>query len=172
VAQGVLREDLFYRLNVFPIALPPLRDRGADIGLLAQHFLDQLNARDGSTKRFTPAALDLMQAYAWPGNVRELRNAVERAAILADERIDAGDLPTLKSADGASTTDEENLLRVKVGTRLTEVERRLILATLEALGGNKAKTAERLGISLKTLYNRLNMYQGHGHHERPAKPES
>ena len=169
VAQGTLREDLFYRLNVFPIELPPLRERGADISLLAQHFLDQLNARDGIAKRFTPGALVRMQAFGWPGNVRELRNVVERAAILADELIDSTDLPTLKPADAIGEEDE-SVLRVKVGTRLAEVERRLILATLEAHGGNKAKTAEQLGISLKTLYNRLNMYQGHGHHERPAKP--
>ena len=170
VAQGVLREDLFYRLNVFPIELPPLRERGADISLLAQHFLDQLNGREGTAKRFMPGALTLMQSCAWPGNVRELKNAVERAAILADELIDVDDLPTLKSTDEIPDGDE-SVLRVKIGSRLAEVERRMILATLEALGGHKARTAERLGISLKTLYNRLNMYQGHGHNERPTKPE-
>lgn len=169
VANGSLREDLFYRLNVFPIELPPLRDRGADISLLAQHFLDQVNAREGTIKRFDAGALALLQGCAWPGNVRELRNVVERAAILADEVIDSGDLPTLKSTEAIQEGDGD-VVRVKVGTRLADVERRLILATLEALGGNKAKTAERLGISLKTLYNRLNMYQGHGHHERPEKP--
>ena len=168
VATGLLREDLFYRLNVFPIELPPLRERGADLSLLAQHFLDQVNARDGSAKRFGVGALACLQGCAWPGNVRELRNVVERAAILADEVIDSGDLPTLKRTD-AIVEGDESVVRVKVGTRLAEVERRLILATLEALGGNKAKTAERLGVSLKTLYNRLNMYQGHGHHERPEK---
>ena len=169
VANGTLREDLFYRLNVFPIELPPLRERGADISLLAQHFLDQVNAREGTTKRFDAGALALLQGCAWPGNVRELRNVVERAAILADELIDSGDLPTLKPSD-AIVEGDENTVRVKIGTRLAEVERRLILATLDGLDGNKAKTAERLGISLKTLYNRLNMYQGHGHHERPEKP--
>jgi two-component system, NtrC family, response regulator AtoC len=169
VAKNLLREDLFYRLNVFPIHLPPLRERGADVTLLAQHFLDQLNARQGSAKRFSPSALAKMQAAAWAGNVRELKNVVERAAILADDVIDPDDLPTLKSAD-LIPDGEESLLRVRVGSPLAEVERRLILATLAALGGNKGRTAEALGISLKTLYNRLNMYQGHGHNERPAKP--
>jgi len=169
VANGSLREDLFYRLNVFPIELPPLRERGTDIGLLAQHFLDQVNSREGSAKRFDASALTRLQGCAWPGNVRELRNVVERAAILADDVIDSRDLPTLEPADAILERDE-NVVRVKIGTRLADVERRLILATLDALGGNKAKTAERLGISLKTLYNRLNMYQGHGHHERPEKP--
>ena len=91
-----------------------------------------------------------MQGCGWPGNVRELRNVVERAAILADDLIESSDLPMLKLADAISENDE-NVLRVKVGTRPSEVE--------------------RLGINLKTLYNRLNMYQGHGHHGRPAKPE-
>jgi DNA-binding NtrC family response regulator len=169
VAKNLLREDLFYRLNVFPIHLPPLRERGADVTLLAQHFLDQLNARQGSAKRFSPSALAKMQAAAWAGNVRELKNVVERAAILADDVIDPDDLPTLKSAD-LIPDGEESLLRVRVGSPLAEVERRLILATLAALGGNKGRTAEALGISLKTLYNRLNMYQGHGQNERPPKP--
>ena len=169
VEKGTLREDLFYRLNVFPIHLPPLRQRGADISLLAQNFLDQLNAREGSAKRFAPRALERLQASSWPGNVRELKNVVERAAILGDELIGPDDLPLPKAAD-AIVEGEERMLRVKVGSRLADVERRLIVATLEALGGNKGKAAEVLGISLKTLYNRLNMYQGHGHNERPLKP--
>ncbi len=169
VAQNALREDLFYRLNVFPIHLPPLRERGADVSLLAQHFLDQVNARQGSAKRFAPGALAAMQAAAWAGNVRELKNVVERAAILADDLIDRDDFPTLKRADLIPERDE-SLLRVKVGSPLAEVERRLILATLDALGGNKSRAAETLGVSLKTLYNRLNMYQGHGQNERPPKP--
>ena len=171
VEKGALREDLFYRLNVFPIHLPPLRERGADISLLAQDFLDQLNAREGSAKRFTPDALAQLQASPWPGNVRELKNVVERAAILADEVIDRDDLPLAKPAD-AIADGESSVLRVKVGSRLADVERRLILATLAAVGGNKAKAAELLGISLKTLYNRVNMYQGHGHNDRPPLESS
>ncbi len=171
VAQDTLREDLFYRLNVFPIHLPPLRERGADVQLLAQLFLDQLNARQGGAKRFAPGAMAAMQAGAWPGNVRELKNVVERAAILADDVIESDDLPTLKGAEPARVYDESSL-RIKVGSPLAEVERRLILATLEALEGNKGRAAEMLGISLKTLYNRLNMYQGHGQNERPPKPRN
>ena len=166
VARNVLREDLFYRLNVFPIHLPPLRNRGADVTLLAQYFLDQLNARESSAKRFAPCALERLQASAWPGNVRELKNVVERAAILADEWIEAFDLPTSKAAEAIVDSDE-SVLRIKIGTPLAEVERRLILATLAALSSNKGRTAVALGISLKTLYNRLNMYQGHGQNERP-----
>jgi two-component system response regulator AtoC len=169
VEKGRLREDLFYRLNVFPIHLPPLRQRGADISLLAQNFLDQLNAREGSAKLFAPSALERLQAAPWPGNVRELKNVVERAAILADELIGPDDLPLARAAD-AIVEGGESELRVKIGSRLADVERRLILATLEALAGNKSKAAEMLGISLKTLYNRLNMYQGHGQNERHPKP--
>jgi two-component system response regulator AtoC len=169
VDKGTLREDLFYRLNVFPIHLPPLRDRDADVALLAQGFLDQLNVREGSRKRFDPRALERLLKAAWPGNVRELKNVVERAAILADDLIGPDDLP-LETASEAIGDGEESMLRVKIGSRLADVERRLILATLEALGGNKVRAAEVLGISLKTLYNRINVYQGHGHNERPPKP--
>ncbi len=169
VARGALREDLFYRLSVFPIQLPPLRNRGADVTMLAQQFLDQLNAREGSAKRFTACALQGLAAAAWPGNVRELKNVVERAAILADDWIDRDDLPTLKAPMAAPNHGREGELYFKIGSQLAEMERSLILATLEALGANKKKTAGVLGISLKTLYNRLNMYQGHGHCERPKR---
>ncbi len=156
VAEGRLREDLLYRLNVFPIELPPLRTRGADVSLLAEHFLEVVNARDGRTKRFAPRALAHLQTLAWPGNVRELRNVVERAAILVDETIDLEALPSATSA----VLGEERTLRIRVGSSLADAERRLILATLDALDGRKQETANALGISLKTLYNRLNVYQG------------
>jgi DNA-binding NtrC family response regulator len=155
VANGQLREDLFYRLNVFPIELPPLRTREEDPALLAEHFLEQVNAREGTRKRFAPRALARLQALSWPGNVRELKNAVERAAILADVTIEAEALP-LPQVD--TPIAEDATLQVRVGTPLGDIERRVILATLENLGGNKRRTAEVLGISLKTLYNRLNVY--------------
>jgi len=155
VAKGQLREDLLYRLNVFPIELPPLRARGEDLALLAEHFLEQVNSRESTRKRFTPRALARLHALAWPGNVRELKNAVERAAILADDAIDAEALPGPPLEVPAS----DDTLQVRVGTRLDDVERRVILATLESLGGNKRKSAEALGISLKTLYSRLGIYQ-------------
>ena len=158
VAKGQLREDLLYRLNVFPIELPPLRARDGDIALLAEYFLEQVNARDGSAKRFSPRTLARLQDMPWPGNVRELKNAVERAAILADVTIDLENLPV---PQGEEPIAGDSALSVQVGTPLAAIERRVILATLESLDGNKRRAAEVLGISLKTLYNRLNVYQAH-----------
>jgi two-component system, NtrC family, response regulator AtoC len=153
VAEGKLREDLYHRLNVFPIHMPPLRERTSDIELLAQHFLDQLNKRESGQKAFTPAAIAALYAHSWPGNVRELKNYVQRAFILADELIDADLAPTAVAAPEAAP-----LLTVRVGATLDEVGRRLIEATL-AECGSKRKAAEMLGISLKTLYNRLAVYK-------------
>src|SRR3954471_13142545 len=153
VADGKLREDLYHRLNVFPIAMPPLRDRTSDIELLAQHFLDVLNKQEGTSKSFTPAAIAALYVHSWPGNVRELKNYVQRAFILADDVIDADLAPTTVTAPEAVP-----LLTVRVGTTLDEVERRLIEATL-AECGSKRKAADMLGISLKTLYNRLAAYK-------------
>jgi len=153
VAKGKLREDLLYRLNVFPIHLPALRDRRDDVELLAEHFLTQLNKEQGTSKTFTKPAIQRMRAYGWPGNVRELKNLIHRAYILAEEQIGPENLP-LGVEDTASSS-----LDVKVGTSLDEAERRLILATLEDCSGDKKKTADILGISLKTLYNRLNEYK-------------
>jgi DNA-binding NtrC family response regulator len=157
VAEGALREDLLYRLSVFPILLPPLRERGDDVELLAQHFLAAANRRDGTAKRFSDAALERLRRLPWPGNVRELRNAVERAAILADVAIEPAVLPDPEPSEAAAAADA--MLRVRVGSSIAEVERRLILATLDALQGDKKRAAELLGISLKTLYNRLNVYE-------------
>jgi DNA-binding NtrC family response regulator len=156
VADGKLREDLFHRLNVFPIAMPPLRDRGTDIELLAQHFLDVLNRQESTTKSFAPATIAALYAHNWPGNVRELKNYVQRAYILADEVIEANLAPA-----GVTSRDSAPLLSVRVGTTLDEVSRRLIEATL-AECGSKRKAAEMLGISLKTLYNRLAAYKEDG----------
>ena len=155
VAAGKLRKDLLYRLNVFPIELPPLRRREDDVVLLGEHFLERVNSRDGSRKRFASRAHARLRALSWPGNVRELENAVERAAILRDETIDADALP--RPHPGA-TFAEDHMLHVPVGTPLGAVERSMILATLESFGGNKRLTAEVLGISLKTLYGRLSIY--------------
>jgi DNA-binding NtrC family response regulator len=156
VARGQLREDLLYRLNVFPVELPPLRARGEDLVLLAEHFLAEVNARESSHKEFTQRALARLRALAWPGNVRELKNAVERAAILADERIDVDALP---AAPREVPIAEDTTLPVRIGTPIGEVERLVVLATLESVGGNKRRAAELLGISLKTLYSRLGVYR-------------
>jgi DNA-binding NtrC family response regulator len=155
VAAGKLREDLLYRLNVFPIHLPTLSERGDDIGALAQHFLDQLNKEQGTAKRFTPQALDRLRSHRWPGNVRELRNVVQRAFILAEGDVDVDCLPVSVHAPGPASS-----LHLKVGTSVPEAEKRLILATLEHFAGDKKQAAEVLKISLKTLYNRLSMYKG------------
>jgi DNA-binding NtrC family response regulator len=153
VAEGKLREDLYHRLNVFPIAMPPLRERTTDIELLAQHFLDQLNKQENASKSFAPAAIAALYGHSWPGNVRELKNYVQRAFILADDVIDATLAPTTVAAPESAP-----LLTVRVGTTLDEVGRRLIEATL-AECGSKRKAADMLGISLKTLYNRLAVYK-------------
>ncbi|HEY1288996.1 MAG TPA: sigma-54 dependent transcriptional regulator, partial [Burkholderiales bacterium] len=153
VADGKLREDLYHRLNVFPIAMPPLRERGNDIELLAQHFLELLNKQESSGKSFAPATLAALYAHSWPGNVRELKNYVQRAYILADEVIEADLAPATVTAP-----DSASLLTVRVGSTLEEVSRRLIEATL-AECGSKRKAADMLGISLKTLYNRLAAYK-------------
>jgi len=158
VEAGSLREDLLYRLNVFPIHLPPLRERGDDVVVLAEHFLAALNRREATDKRWSDAALLRLRELPWPGNVRELRNVVERAAIMTDHVIAAEDLPVPEGETAARPAEPDGALRVNVGTSISEVERELILATLEQLAGDKKRAAEVLGISLKTLYNRLAVY--------------
>ena len=155
VAEGKLREDLLYRLRVFPLHLPPLRERGEDIALLANHFLEKMNAAESTSKSFAPAVIDRFMAYDWPGNVRELRNVVHRSFIMADDVIETGCLP---HELGQPKQSVGPYFEVKVGCKVSEVERRLILATLEQCGGTKERAAEILGISLKTLYNRLREY--------------
>jgi DNA-binding NtrC family response regulator len=155
VAEGKLRDDLFHRLNVFPIQLPPLRERGTDIERLAQHFLDRLNKDEGTQKTFTPAAIAALYAHTWPGNVRELKNYVQRVFILADKLLDVELAP-----DAFVEREPASILTVRIGSSLEEVNRRVIEATLADCGNVKRKAAETLGISLKTLYNRLAAYQG------------
>lgn len=156
VASGKLREDLHYRLEVFPLQLPSLRDRREDIEILANHFLVEMNKTEGKAKVFVPDAIDVLRAYSWPGNVRELRNVVQRSYIMAeDETIDSRDLP---QDLGPQKQDSGPYLSVAVGATIADVERRLIFATLDQCGGTKEKAAEMLGISLKTLYNRLREY--------------
>jgi two-component system response regulator AtoC len=160
VSEGRLREDLYYRLNVFPIELPPLRERPGDVALLSRYFLDALNAAEGTQKSFHAAAIERLERHDWPGNVRELKNAIHRAYIMAEGEIDATSLPADLGAPAVVGSDpSDGGPALKVGTSLSEAERRLILATLDHYGGDKKKTAEILGISLKTLYNRLNVYK-------------
>jgi two-component system response regulator AtoC len=154
ITEGKLRLDLYHRLNVFPLVIPPLRERAADIELLARSFLDEFNGAHGDSKFLTEDALLSLGHYHWPGNVRELRNYMQRAFILSDRAIDATALaPALTSHAPAGLT-----LAIPVGTSLAEVDRKLIFATLEMCGGVKKRAADVLGISLKTLYNRLEEY--------------
>ena len=157
VADGRLREDLYYRLKVFPIRLPELAAREGDVERLALAFLERLNRASGRRLRFAPEALEALQRYDWPGNVRELWHAVERASILADDRITAEMLPAEVLAKHRGGHDHR--VAIPPGLPLDEVVRQHTLTTLEHLGGNKRRTARALGISVKTLYNRLDRYQ-------------
>ena len=152
-----LREDLFYRLNVFPIVLPPLREREGDALLLADHFLKALNASAEADKRLSDRARARIRAHPWPGNVRELKNELHRAFIMAEGAIELDDLASGTRPDPASAPGP-GTPQPGVGGSLDESERQLILATLEHCGGDKKRAAEILGISLKTLYNRLHLY--------------
>jgi len=169
IRDGKLREDLFYRLQVFPLALPPLRQRGEDIELLAKHFLGQLNREAATSKRWTDAALERLRRYPWPGNVRELKNLVQRAFILSDGDITVNALNCLQLAPPTSALHKE-IVPVPLGASLDDAERQVIVATLEHCGGNKNETARMLGVSLKTLYNRLNVYRAAD--APPAEPAS
>jgi len=160
VTQGLLREDLLYRLAVFPLPLPPLRAREADIELLAQHFLNELNAAAGASKAFTTLAREFLARHDWPGNVRELKNAVQRAFILADTEVNFDLRGSAMPRAQKSPVNTGTLLQFAVGTPLQDIEREVIAATLEHCRGRKRETAELLGVSLKTLYNRLNAYRG------------
>jgi DNA-binding NtrC family response regulator len=157
VESGALRSDLFYRLSVFPIEMPPLRERREDIELLANLFLANLNKEAGTNKILSRSARRFLNEYRWPGNVRELKNLVQRAFILADRELDVTSImPTPRPP--ASTMDGDCLL-LPLGSRLADAEQQLICATLGHCGGNKTRAAEVLGVSLKTLYNRLNEYE-------------
>ncbi len=153
VRAGQLREDLMYRLAVFPIEVPALRERDGDAELLAEHFLRQLNEAERTRKVFSRQAIGIIRSYRWPGNVRELKNAVQRAYIMSDDVVDIDFLGT----DGNVPVGD--FLRVPVGTPLAEIERQAIHTTLDLCDGNKRRCAEMLGVSLKTLYNRLAEYQ-------------
>lgn len=160
------REDLFFRLNVFQVALPPLRERREDVPLLAQYFVDKFNSDSGKhIVGMHPEALDVLKNYDWPGNIRELRNAVERAVILCDEELIQRDhLPP----DMAGRGPERQTFRLAYGLPLDLLEKEYILGTLQRNGGNKARTAEILGVSEKTLYNKLNRYAAEARAQREA----
>ncbi len=164
VERGVLRRDLFYRLNVFTVPLPPLREREGDIAFLAQHFIGEFNRKHGmSVEGVSSAAAERLDSYSWPGNVRELRNVIERAVILARRGfIDTTHLPPFLQR---GTRPGLATIPIPVGASAAEAERLLILATLERVGNNKAEAARRLGLDVKTIRNKLRSW-GHPEGER------
>lgn len=156
VAEGTLREDLMYRLNVFPVAMPALRERPQDIPLLVRHLLQQIAQREGRLLRATPEALERLSTLPWPGNVRELRNVLQRAWVMeTGEVLSTRWLPESASCTASSCNDP---LPVSVGMSLAHVERQVILSTLAHCGQHRERAAALLGVSLKTLYNRLKSY--------------
>jgi DNA-binding NtrC family response regulator len=157
VEDGELRNDLYYRLNVFSISLPPLRDRLGDIPILTEALIRQLNAKHGNNiKGVSDKVLRLLSMHNWPGNVRELRNVLERSVIVCDtDLIEERHLPVLEQREVALSA---NTVAIPVGTTVAEAEKRLIYKTLEFTENNKTRAAEILGVSLKTLHNKLNLY--------------
>jgi two-component system response regulator HydG len=166
VQAGQLREDLLYRLAVFPIDMPPLRNRGDDVELLANHFLAELNTEARTQKRLSAHARMTLSQHSWPGNVRELKNCIERAFILGDTVLELAPLiqngargeQSSAQAGGNGSAVDRDRLEIRVGSRIYDMERSLIEATLDYFKGNKRRAADALGCSLKTLYNKLNGY--------------
>jgi DNA-binding NtrC family response regulator len=181
VRAGRLREDLYHRLNVFPMEMPPLRERGEDIALIAEHFLEEMNEACGTRKKFAPGAIARMRQHPWPGNVRELKNYIHRVFIMAgDEGLEGPDAvpDTLAAgpaqqaeppAPAAVPSSSTPAITVPLGTPLSVAARELILSTLHHCGGERKRTAEMLGICTKTLYNRLREY---GIREEPGRAMS
>jgi DNA-binding NtrC family response regulator len=157
VKEGHFREDLLYRLAVFPVRVPPLRERQSDIALLAQRFLDQFNTTEKTSKTFSKRALEALTQHAWPGNVRELKNTVHRAFIMADTLVELAGPPQVPRTE--RTVRRDGFLDIWIGTQLLDAQREIILATLAHFDGDKKLAASTLGISLKTLYNRLESYK-------------
>ena len=188
VKDGRLREDLYYRLNVFPVRLPPLRDRAEDTAPIAEHFLRRIGQVEGKAKTFSPAALEKLGDMRWVGNVRELRNAVQHAYVMSEGPvIEPSALPEPMVERSAARPATPQLWQrpapaaefsVPAVLPLAEVERLFILSTLERNRGHKERTAAALGISLKTLYNKLRAYRGSAgdgnndaHGQGPAPPQ-
>jgi len=156
IASKLLRPDLYFRLSVLPIAMPPLRARPSDIPLLVKHFLGEL-ATDGRERMFSDDAMQRLAAYHWPGNVRELRHVVQRALVMSDVAAAELTLPQRFESPFGGIAAQQGL---EAGRSIRDVERQLIEVTLEHFAGDKKAAAETLGISLNTLYNRLNAYRG------------
>lgn len=160
VAKGELRNDLYYRLNVFNIHMPPLREHRDDLPNLVHSLTKEMNAKhQRNVRTASDAVMQIFGTYSWPGNVRELRNTLERAVIVCDSSvIEPRHLPPGFGAPAPHIVNDANAIRIGVGTTVEEAERQLILKTLEATHNNKTRAAEILGISLKTLHNKLKEY--------------
>lgn len=162
INKSAFRKDLYYRLNVVELQVPPLPDRKEDIPLLAQHFLEKFAAKNRKEiNGFTPKAMDNLIRYDWPGNVRELMNAIERGVVLARTTLlDVSDFPFMNETIGKNELDSTDtaMLSLKGDLPLEEVEKAAILSTLKAAAGNKSETARRLGITRKTLHKKLKAY--------------
>ena len=156
VRDGKLREDLLYRINVFPIAMPPLRERSSDVVMLADHFLDELNRANNASKTLSEGSRVRLARHPWPGNVRELKNEMHRAFIMSEGVLEvavgASERIPVVVSDGPSRN-------IRIGSSLADVEQQVILATLEHCENDTRRAADVLGVSLKTLYNRLNVYK-------------
>jgi two-component system response regulator HydG len=153
VKEGRFREDLYYRLNVICITMPPLRDRQEDIPLLAHHFLNTYSQKNNKgITGITREAVDALQCWSWPGNVRELENAIERAVVLCrEDNIGLDDLPPQLRGDGG----EARMLTIPIGTSLGEIERMVIRETLASTRGDKKLAAQLLGIATRTIYRKI-----------------
>jgi DNA-binding NtrC family response regulator len=160
VGSGQMRQDLYFRLNVFHIHLPPLRDHREDIPLLAEHILRDINIKHGKSVRGIGAeVLDIFMSHTWPGNIRELRNVLERAAIMSEkDLISRSSLPGEFGRGPTKSPGDLSAIKFPVGTTVDAMERELIVQTLSATGNNKTRAAELLGVSLKTLHNKLKEY--------------
>ncbi|HUH87723.1 MAG TPA: sigma-54 dependent transcriptional regulator [Pusillimonas sp.] len=161
VQAHTFRSDLLYRLAVFPIRVPSLRERKGDISYLAQRFLNELNDQEGTNKVFSPGAMLQLESYHWPGNVRELKNTIMRSFILADNQVEIA--PLTNTVAGQTPEVKHGLLKISLGTPLSSAQRAVIMATLEYYGGDRQRTALALGISPKTLYNRLEEFRKQGY---------
>ncbi|HGL4259787.1 sigma-54 interaction domain-containing protein [Burkholderia dolosa] len=157
VRSGRLREDLFFRIATVALHVPALRQREDDVGDIAVEIVDRLNARHRTRKRLSMQAMKALRAYTWPGNVRELRNALERAFILADEQIEL----QLPRRQPPREEVRHNAMTLHIGSTLAHTQQRFIVASLRHFNGDKPRTAKALGISLKTLYNRLALLPEH-----------
>ncbi|HKI84163.1 MAG TPA: sigma-54 dependent transcriptional regulator, partial [Candidatus Krumholzibacteria bacterium] len=163
IKEGRFREDLYYRLAVIPIEIPPLRERREDIPLLVAHFVQQLSEKNKSpTPSVLPEVLDRLNSYDWPGNVRELENVIERAVVLCKDRVI---LPQNLPAHIAPRRFEGNVLKVPMGTPMREIQEQVIDQTLAITNGNKEKAAKILGVAARTIYRHMKARE-----EQPANP--